>query len=76
MIPTLINRKMFKKKSNWIPIYNYQYAYSNYLVQSRISSDGLISFKTTKITGEDGNYRNLDLDPTTQFQQLIKQNEK
>jgi hypothetical protein len=67
---------MFKKKSTWIPIYNYQYAYNNYLVQSRISSNGLISFKTTKITGRDGGYRSLGLDPTTQFQQLIKQNEK
>ena len=67
---------MFKKKSNWIPVYNYSYGYNNYLVQSRISSDGLISFKTTKITGKDGDYRSLGLNPTTQFQQLIKQNEK
>ena len=70
---------MFKKKSKWIPLYNYEYGYDNYLVQARISSDGLISFKTTKITGRDGErdgeHENLDLglDPTTQFQQLIKQ---
>jgi hypothetical protein len=73
---------MFKKKFKWIPIYNYQYGYDNYLVQSRISSDGLISFKTTKITGRDGERDdehenlNLGLNPLTQFQKLIKQNEK
>ena len=65
---------MFQKQSNWIPIYQYNYGYSHFLVQARIGSDGLITFKTKNMSRDDSGLRDLGLNPKEQFAKLIIQN--